>query len=454
MGKKIAGLWRCAGCGATAPRWLGRCPECQEYNTFLEEPAHREPAKGDRWVFSSAQAQPLSEISGSSQERWSTGIGEMDRVLGGGLVRGSLVLLGGEPGIGKSTLMLQAAGGLAAAGRTVLVVTGEESVEQIKMRADRLGRFSDRLLVLAESSLDSIEAAAAEHRPDVLVVDSIQTLFHPDIESAPGSVSQVRECAARLMRWGKSSGVPVFIIGHVTKEGAIAGPRVLEHMVDTVLYFDTGGHNAYRLVRAVKNRFGSSNELAVFEMSDRGLTEVTNPSALFLTERTGPVSGSAVAAVIEGSRPLMVELQALVARSYLSMPRRLTTGLDHNRAMITLAVLEKRASVRLDQSDVYINVAGGVKVGEPALDLPVALAVASAAADIALPSDVCAFGEIGLTGEVRPVTRFTERLREAAKLGFKRAVIPDQEAHESVASLEVVKVRDIGRALTWLRNPG
>ncbi len=448
---KTAAVWRCNSCGATAPRWIGRCAECGEFDTYTEETTHREPRSGSRWVFSSEVPKPLSEIQSTPGERWSTGINELDRVLGGGLVPGSLILLGGEPGVGKSTLTLQAAGSLAASGKTVLVVTGEESPEQVKLRADRLGGFSDKLFLLAEISLERIEAAVATLRPDVLVVDSIQTLFHPAVESAPGSVSQVRECAAQLLRWGKTAGVPVLLIGHVTKDGTIAGPRVLEHMVDTVLYFDGGDQHTYRLVRTVKNRYGPSNELAVFSMGKTGLTEVANPSELFLSQRSDAVSGSAVAAVVEGTRPLMVELQALVTPSYLTNPRRLTTGVEHNRAMITLAVLEKRAGIRLAEADVYINVVGGVKIFEPALDLPLAMAVVSAAEDRLVPRDICAFGEIGLTGEVRPVGRVSERLKEAAKLGFKQALVPKSGSIEA-DGLEIIEVANIGEALTVLRS--
>ena len=448
---KTAALWRCDSCGATAPRWIGRCSECGEFDTYTEETIQRETKDDSRWVFTSEEPKPLSQIESALMERWTTGLGELDRVLGGGLVPGSLILLGGEPGVGKSTLALQAAGNLALSGKTVLIVTGEESPEQIKLRADRLGDFSDRLLLLAEISLERIEAVIRAHKPDVLVIDSIQTLFHPAVESAPGSISQVRECAGQLLRWGKTAGVPVFIIGHVTKDGAIAGPRVLEHMVDTVLYFDGGDQNAYRLVRAVKNRYGSSNELAVFSMGETGLTEVDNPSELFLSERSDAVCGAAVAAIVEGTRPLMVELQALVTSSYLTNPRRLTTGLEHNRAMITLAVLEKRAGVRLSEVDVYINVVGGVKIAEPALDLPLAMAVVSAAEDRPVPRDICVFGEIGLTGEVRPVGRVSDRLKEAAKLGFKQALVPKSGSIDA-GGLEVIEVTDVGEVLTILRS--
>lgn len=444
---KAQGVWRCQDCGSTSPKWLGRCPDCREFNTFVEEQVQRAPDKGARWIFSSRTPLPVTNIVADDDERWPSGLDELDRVLGGGIVPGSLILLGGEPGVGKSTLMMQAAGRLAAAGRRVLLVTGEESVRQVKLRATRLGVVSENLLLLAEIAVDQIQAAVENSRPDILIVDSIQTLYHPDIASAPGSVSQVRESAGHLMRLGKGSNIPIFLIGHVTKEGAIAGPRLLEHMVDTVLYFDGGGRQAYRLVRAVKNRFGAANELAVFEMGDDGLRQVENPSELFLSQRPQEAAGSVVAAAIEGTRPLLVELQALVTPSYLSMPRRLTSGVDYNRAMITLAVLERRAGIRLDQADVYVNVAGGVKLSEPALDLPLALAVVSAGADRPVGADLCAFGEIGLAGEIRSVTHLETRLKEAAKLGFKKAILPDQRSGKIDADIELAAVKTLQAAL-------
>lgn len=440
-------VWSCQECGSTAPQWLGRCPDCQKFNTFVEEKVRRDEDTTSRWIFSSNEPQSLEEVEALVDERWPTNIVEFDRVLGGGIVRGSLVLIGGEPGVGKSTLLMQAAGSLVAQGRKVLIVTGEESVQQVKLRADRLKVKSKNLLVLAEIATDKIQLAVEKTKPDILIVDSIQTLYHPEVASAPGSVSQVRECAGHLMRLGKGSNLPIFIVGHVTKDGAIAGPRLLEHMVDTVLYFDTEGQGSYRIVRAVKNRFGACNEIAVFTMKTEGLVGVENPSSLFLSERSEGVPGSIVAATIEGTRPFLAEVQALVTPSYLAMPRRLTSGIEHNRAMITLAVLERRAGLRLNKADVYINVAGGVKTKEPALDLPIALALASAAKDKVIDSDVCAFGEIGLAGEVRFVSNIDHRVEEAAKLGFKKIILPDQKISRSPKDVCIVPVKTAQSAL-------
>ncbi len=444
---KAGTVWSCQECGSTAPKWLGRCPDCQQFNTFVEEKIHRDEDTTPRWIFSSNEPQSLDEVEALADERWPTNIAEFDRVLGGGIVQGSLVLIGGEPGVGKSTLLMQAAGSLVAQGRKVLIVTGEESVQQVKLRADRLNVKSKNLLVLSEIATDQIQLAVEKTKPDVLIVDSIQTLYHPEVGSAPGSVSQVRECAGHLMRLGKGSNLPIFIVGHVTKDGAIAGPRLLEHMVDTVLYFDTEGQGSYRIVRAVKNRFGACNEIAVFTMKTEGLVGVDNPSSLFLSERSEGVPGSIVAATIEGTRPFLAEVQALVTPSYLAMPRRLTSGIEHNRAMITLAVLERRAGLRLNKADVYINVAGGVKTKEPALDLPIALALASAAKDQVIDPGVCAFGEIGLAGEVRFVSNIDQRVEEAAKLGFKKIILPDQKISRTPKDVLIVPIKTAQLAL-------
>lgn len=444
---KAGTVWSCQECGSTAPKWLGRCPDCQQFNTFVEEKIHRDEDTTPRWIFSSNEPQSLDEVEALADERWPTNIAEFDRVLGGGIVQGSLVLIGGEPGVGKSTLLMQAAGSLVAQGRKVLIVTGEESVQQVKLRADRLNVKSKNLLVLSEIATDQIQLAVEKTKPDVLIVDSIQTLYHPEVGSAPGSVSQVRECAGHLMRLGKGSNLPIFIVGHVTKDGAIAGPRLLEHMVDTVLYFDTEGQGSYRIVRAVKNRFGACNEIAVFTMKTEGLVGVDNPSSLFLSERSEGVPGSIVAATIEGTRPFLAEVQALVTPSYLAMPRRVTSGIEHNRAMITLAVLERRAGLRLNKADVYINVAGGVKAKEPALDLPIALALASAAKDQVIDPGVCAFGEIGLAGEVRFVSNIDQRVEEAAKLGFKKVILPDQKISRTPKDVLIVPIKTAQLAL-------
>jgi DNA repair protein RadA/Sms len=385
------------------------------------------------------------------ETRIPTGLPELDRVLGGGVVPGSLVLIGGEPGIGKSTLLLQSANHLAGKVGNVLYCSGEESARQISLRANRLGTLSPELLLLSEVDVTVIDAQVAKAQPGLLVVDSIQTMFHPDVQSAPGSVSQVRECTHYLMRMAKSSHLPVFIVGHVTKEGSIAGPRVLEHMVDTVLYFEGENYQSFRIIRAVKNRYGSTNEIGIFEMTDLGLVEVSNPSALFLSQRPENSSGSIVISTMEGTRPLLVELQALVSDSHLSIPRRMATGIDYNRLSLIVAVLDRRFGLHLGGEDIYVNVVGGVKVAEPAADLGIALAVASAHRDLAVPTDLIAIGEIGLAGEVRYVTQLEQRLKEAQKLGFKRVIIPDQELRGSSINLELLRAKTLGQALDYIR---
>jgi DNA repair protein RadA/Sms len=368
----------------------------------------------------------LEDVPPLPEDRWPSNIGELDRVLGGGIVPGSLVLVGGDPGIGKSTLMLQAAQRLSAAGRTVLYVSGEESPQQTKLRADRVGACGHALWILAETDLDAILRAARQLHPSVLVVDSIQTVYRSDVPSSPGSVGQVRESAAALLQLAKAEGIATFLVGHVTKEGAIAGPRVLEHIVDTVLYFEGERHQSYRILRAIKNRFGSTNEIGVFEMRGSGLAEVPNPSALFLSQRPGDASGAAVVCAMEGTRPLLVEVQALVSPTAFGTPRRTTAGLDYNRLLLILAVLDKRAGLQLGGADVYVNAAGGVRVDEPAADLGVAAAIASSLRDRPLDPDTVFCGEIGLTGEIRGVPQLGRRLTEAAKLGFRRAIVPRQ----------------------------
>jgi DNA repair protein RadA/Sms len=411
---KQRAVWRCSQCGHVEPKWAGRCGGCGEFGTLTEEmsAATRRPG-------AAAVAHPvrLSEISNGPDRRLSSGVTEFDRVVGGGLVRGSLVLLGGEPGIGKSTLLLQVCDALARGGARVLYVCGEESPAQVKMRAERLGVSGD-IALLPVTDLAVVEAAALAEAADVLVVDSIQTAVDPDTAGTPGSVAQVRDSTARLMRLAKDHGVTTIIVGHVTKEGSIAGPRILEHMVDTVLYFEGDRDHAFRVVRAVKNRFGSVSEIGVFEMGEAGLVPVANPSAVLLAHRPRGVPGSAVMASVEGSRPLLVEVQALVSPTYLQMPRRLATGVDVQRLLQVLAVLEKRAGLSFGQHDVYVSVAGGVRITEPAVDLPLALALISARRDIALPEDLASFGEIGLGGEIRPVGRAKERLAESAAMGI------------------------------------
>jgi len=442
-------VYRCQSCGFASPK-PGTCPDCARqgnYEPLVEERERRRT--GVRAV--SAQASgpvELGEIGVEAGQRSPTGISELDRVLGSGVVRGSLILIGGDPGIGKSTLLIQASRALADLGGPVLYVSGEESVAQIKLRADRLGISPRGLYVLAENSLEAIEAAVERLCPAVLVVDSIQTVYLGDLESAPGSVSQVRECGGRLMLLAKGKGVAVFLVGHVTKEGALAGPRVLEHLVDTVLYFEGERHHAYRVLRAVKNRFGSTNEIGVFEMTDRGLVEVKNPSGFFLSERPQGAPGSVIVSSLEGTRPLLLELQALVSPASFGTPRRTVLGADYNRVCLLLAVLEKRAGVPLQTQDVFVNVAGGARVVEPAADLGVVVAAASSYMDRPVRSDLIVVGEVGLTGEVRAVTALPERLREAAALGFQAALVPRNNLSERVEfPLEVQGVASIDETI-------
>ncbi len=445
----------CQECGYESPKWLGRCPGCSAWNTLVEEPVSSPTqARTRARVEAPAEtATPLAAVAVDEEPRFSVGIGEVDRVLGGGVVPGSVVLIGGDPGIGKSTLALQIADRLAHT-RTVLYVSGEESVRQTKMRAARLGVAAARLLVLAETDLEAITAQIAEVRPDLVVVDSIQTVYRPDLPSAPGSVGQIRECTGDLLRVAKADGGPaILVVGHVTKEGAIAGPRVLEHMVDTVLYFEGERHHAYRVLRATKNRFGSTNEIGVFAMSGRGLAEVSDPSALFLSERPADAPGSAVLCAVEGTRPLLLEVQALVTRTPFGIPRRTAAGVDYNRTLLLLAVLEKRAGLHLASSDVYVSVAGGVRVDEPAADLGVAVAVASSHREHAVDPWTVVVGEVGLSGEVRAVSQIARRVAEAAKLGFRRVVLPRPNLvgmDEDTKDAELVGVERIGEALDLL----
>lgn len=419
-------VYRCQRCGFASPK-PGTCPDCKratgelivlvEERTTLVRP-------GRRVALSQGRPRPLREVALEATERQRTGIGELDRVLGGGVVAGSLVLIGGDPGIGKSTLLLQAARALAEVAPPVLYVSAEESAAQVKLRADRLEVKTDGLLLWAETDLAAVQAELDTVKPQALIVDSIQTVFLPELESAPGSVAQVRECGARLMTLAKGRGIATFLVGHVTKEGALAGPRVLEHLVDTVLYFEGEQHHAYRVLRAVKNRFGSTNEIGVFQMAERGLEQVKNPSEFFLAERPRGVPGSVIVASLEGTRPLLLELQALVAPASFGTARRTVLGADYNRVCLLLAVLEKRAGVPLASQDVFVNVAGGGRVLEPAADLGILLAAASSAMDRAVPADTVVIGEVGLTGEVRAVTGLEARLKEAAALGLERAIVP------------------------------
>src|SRR5918999_4582113 len=436
----------CSECGATALQWFGSCPSCGTAGTLTETLSERGGSKGVR----AGPSVALSEVQPKNLERIPTGIGELDRALGGGLVAGQVVLLGGDPGIGKSTLLLQA---LSTLSGPVLYLTGEESVEQVALRARRLSLEEGNVRLLAETQLERVLAALDAARPRVAVIDSIQTLWSEGLQSAPGSVAQVRECAAQLTRHAKRDGIALFIVGHVTKEGAIAGPRVLEHIVDTVLYFEGDPHSSFRLVRAVKNRFGAVNELGVFAMTDKGLKGVSNPSRLFLSTHEKPVAGACVLATLEGTRPLLVEIQALVDAAHSPNPRRLSVGLEQNRLAMLLAVLHRHAGIASWEQDVFVNAVGGVRIGEPAADLAVCLAVVSFFSDKPIPAKVVALGEVGLAGEVRPAARGQERLREAAKLGFERAIIPKSNLPKTkIAGLELLAVERIDQAVRLLRE--
>ena len=453
MTARDVSVYHCQQSGFASPK-PGTCPDCRRATgdlvPLVEERAAS--ARGPRRAVTSPERpRSLREISLERGDRLATGLGELDRVLGGGVVRGSLVLIGGDPGIGKSTLLLQAARALARAAPPVLYISAEESAAQVKMRADRLGIAADGLLLWAETDLAAVQAALDDVKPRALIVDSIQTVYLPELESAPGSVAQVRECGARLMTLARGLGVATFLVGHVTKEGALAGPRVLEHLVDTVLYFEGESHHAYRILRAVKNRFGSTNEIGVFEMGERGLAEVANPSGFFLAERPQGAAGSVIVSSLEGTRPLLLELQALVARASFGTPRRTVLGADYNRVCLLLAVLEKLGGMPLASQDVFVNVAGGGRVTEPAADLGIVVATASSYMDRAIPGDALVLGEVGLTGEVRAVSGVELRLREAAALGFRRAVVPRSNAGDGAKlPLEVRGVATVGEALDAL----
>ena len=438
----------CQGCGARYPKWMGRCSACGEWNTLVEE-IEEEVSPGGL-VFAPTEPVLYKDVQDIPRRRIAVGIEDFNKVLGGGLVSGSVVLLGGEPGIGKSTLLLQVARDMAGEEAAVLYVSGEESLEQIKLRGDRLGVRDGRLFLLAETNLERILSQAERLAPRILIVDSIQTVFSSDLPGAPGSVGQVRECAARLTFFGKKAGVSIFLVGHVTKEGAIAGPRVLEHIVDTVLYFEGEKGHPYRILKAVKNRFGSTNEIGVFEMRAEGLTEVADPSGMFLSERSGDTSGTVVFPAIEGTRPLLVEVQALVSQTFLAIPRRTTLGVDYNRVILLCAILEKKAGVSLYNQDVFVNVAGGIQVDEPAADLALCCAVAGSFKDRVIPPGTAVFGEVGLGGEVRAVPMAEMRLNEAAKMGFSRVVLPASNAERLGAKfpLELLPVRHVKEALS------
>ena len=450
---KTKTIFFCTECGNEYPKWMGQCPACGRWNTLAEQEVRKIEQKSTKSVSISTKNPPLKldELDLTEEIRFKTGISELDRVLGGGAVKGSLVLVGGAPGIGKSTLLLQICGNIAQSLR-VLYVTGEESGHQLKMRAQRLKVYSDKLLVLSETNISDILDAVESSKPDVLIVDSIQTLYSPELTSTPGSVGQVKDCTLQLMKLAKSFNVTVFVIGHVNKEGAIAGPKVLEHMVDCVLYFEGEQSASYRVLRAAKNRFGSTNEIGVFEMLDTGLTEVPNPSEMLLSGRPVNTPGTCVACVMEGTRPVLAEIQALLTPANFNAARRNSNGIDYNRAMLLLAVLEKRGGLRISSCDAYINVIGGLNIDEPAADLATVLAIASSYRDIPILDDLVAIGEVGLTGELRAVSQISQRLSEIARLGFKRCIMPKHTRNRPVIpdGLEIYEARTIGEALKML----
>jgi DNA repair protein RadA/Sms len=440
----------CQSCGAETARWTGRCANCGEWNTLVEEAAARAPKRGGRSRGSSNSAVvPITDVVASAEQRIATALPELDRVLGGGIVPGSVVLVGGDPGIGKSTLMLQMAAALPD--RITLYVTGEESPAQVRLRAERLEKPpGEHILLLTETNVEIIEGLLDRHAPGLMIVDSIQTMFRPDLDSAPGTVSQVREATGMFTRIAKTRGLPVFLVGHSTKEGMIAGPRVVEHMVDTVLQFEGERHSAYRILRALKNRFGSTNEIGVFEMRETGLQEVANPSEVFLSERSFGASGSTVVAGMEGTRPILLEVQALVAPTSYGVPQRTATGFDGRRLQMILAVLERRAGLHMGQFDVFANVAGGVRIDEPAADLGMALSIVSSVRDVPADSSAVVIGEVGLGGEIRRVSESEKRVAEARKLGFKRVILPARNLANRPADLELVEVETIDQAIPAL----
>ena len=455
MAKAAKTVFFCKECGYESGKWLGQCPGCFAWNSFVEAPqapkkAAAAAAKPGALLFE--RPKRLSEIESSEEDRTGTGFGELDRVLGGGLVEGGLMLLGGDPGIGKSTLLLQVCAHLCDSGKRVLYVSGEESARQIKLRARRLGIQSANLYILAENALDNVEQRMRELGPDTMVIDSVQTMYRPELPSAPGSVSQIRECTSLLLRLSKESGTATFLVGHVTKEGAIAGPRLLEHMVDVVLYFEGDRQQEYRLLRAVKNRYGSINELGVFQMTDKGMIEVPNPSERLLSHRAKGASGSVVFCGLEGSRPLLCDVQALTAQSYFGTPRRTVGGADSGRVALLLAVLEKRAATRTYNQDVYINVAGGLELSEPAADLALCAAVASSLRDQSIGAEVAVMGEVGLAGEVRAIPQCDRRVEECRRMGFTTVMVPKENARRIRAAegMQVVGVDTVMQALAWL----
>jgi len=444
-------IFSCQACGYQTPKWMGKCPDCGEWQSFVEEIQSGKSGRRGRRILSASQPKPvpIDAIELEPEDRLLTGIREFDRVLGGGLVSGTLVLIGGDPGIGKSTLMLQALCGLAENGRKVLYVSGEESVRQMRMRSQRLSTISSGLMVVSENDMESILLMAESVQPDVMVIDSIQTMYSPELTSAPGSVTQVRESAMQLMLMAKKTGTPIFLVGHVTKDGAIAGPRLLEHMVDTVLYFEGDRNHVFRILRAVKNRFGSTNEIGVFEMNETGLNEVANPSALFLSERPENAPGSVVTASMEGTRPILVELQALASSTSFGNPRRTILGIDQNRVALLVAVMEKKLGLHLMGHDIFINVAGGVKIDEPAVDMGIVSAIASSFLDRPIHKGTLIFGEVGLTGEIRGIGHVEIRVAEAKKMGFDRCLVPQSNLKRmtKIKGMELIGVKTVSEAI-------
>lgn len=451
MAKAKKSVYFCQNCGHEESKWLGQCPMCKEWNTFAEEKVvsiKGQKSSGEKQV----QAVTLSSVTTDEDERMKTELVELDRVLGGGIVPGSLVLVGGDPGIGKSTLLLQVCQKLSAMNKKVLYISGEESLKQIKLRANRMGEFSENLYLLCETSLNLIQTAIEREKPDMVVIDSIQTMYNEEIGSASGSVSQVRESTNVFMQLAKGMNIAIFIVGHVTKEGTVAGPRVLEHMVDTVLYFEGDRHASYRILRGVKNRFGSTNEIGVFEMRKEGLVEVENPSEFMLSGKPENASGSVVACAMEGTRPMLMEIQALVCKSNFGMPRRTAAGIDYNRVNLLMAVLEKRVGLPLSGYDAYVNIAGGIRMNEPAVDLGIIMAVASSYKNRPVSEDTIVFGEVGLSGEVRAVTMPEQRVAEAKKLGFKVCVVPEVSLKSigKVEGIEVIGVKSVNQTMNLL----
>ncbi len=450
-------VYVCTNCGYVAPRWMGKCPECQAWNCMIEQTSSMSASKGSsqRSVIyaEDTSAIPIGQIEQTNYARLLTGLPELDRVLGGGIVSGSAVLVGGDPGIGKSTLLLQMCKSIQLTGEKILYASGEESKEQIRMRANRLGVDGEEVMVLSSTDLDTVLASAQQITPKVMIVDSIQTLSCADVESTPGSVSQVKECTFRLIRYAKSTGTALFIVGHVNKDGNVAGPKILEHMVDAVLYFEGDKRFMYRIVRTIKNRFGPTSEIGVFEMAEHGLVGVDNPSTLFLSGRPEEVSGACVTCVMEGTRPILAEIQSLTAPTTFPTPRRVSAGVDYNKICLLLAVLEKRAGVALATKDAYINVAGGIHLDDPAADLAVCLAVASGVRDVVIDHDIVAIGEIGLAGEVRPVSDVDRRIKEGARLGFHRFLVSDKcKLGNHSSDIQIIRVKDIRDAIRAIQN--